>query len=241
MQNYTFNYAQYKKKINRKSISFIPILLVLIIILLGIAFCLTRNSQEQEFYFVQIDEFASYKDASILSYELQEKNAGGFIYYNGIYHVLANFYIQKKDAETVASNLKSDYPKSCVFSLSAPKQIQTTNLSSKQYAYANEFCLISLTAIQDLSELSIKYDSSLISFSELRVKIKDLSSKLKQSTDKIASELSPTNHNLAIKHAQIIADCLEDLKGTTEHDLSKQIKYELTKLVINYSSFLSSF
>lgn len=241
MQNYQFDYVQYKKKINKKSVCLIPILLILNFILLVVAFYLTTSSNEQEFYFVQIDEFATYKDANTLACEIQGKNAGGYIYYDGTYHVLASFYLLKDDAESVSTNLKNDYPNACVFSISTPKKIYATSLSNKQHACANEFCLNSLSAIQQLADLSIKYDCSEISFSELSVKIKDLSSSLRKSKDNLSAELSSPKYALAIKHAEEIAICLEELEETTEQEMSKQIKYELIKLVINYSSFLSAF
>lgn len=241
MQNVQFDYDQYKKRLNKKNSSFLPLIIVLIIGLLGFAFYLTNSNNEQEFYFVQINEFASYKDANNLANEIQSKKAGGYIYYDGQYHVLANFYIKKEDAETVANNLKAEYPYVSVFSISASKKIKTNQTSTQQTAYINDFNLNVLNNIQELTNLSLSHDKNEISFSQCKVKIQDLYSKTKASFDNLFSIIDKTKHISTFKASYEITLSLDNLIHIEEAEFSTYIKYELIKIVVNYSLFLSSF
>ena len=50
--------------------------------------------------------------------EIKERNGAGYIYFNKLYHVLACYYSKEKDAQTIASNLKSEYPNTEVYCIS---------------------------------------------------------------------------------------------------------------------------
>ena len=121
MQEYQFNYKEYNKKIYRSSGGgSIAVMVFVIIVLIGLAFFLTKQNikhKKNEFYFVEINKCLTYKDASDLSIEIQSRAGAGYVFFDGSYHVLANFYLNKADAESVCENLKPDYPTCKVFSL----------------------------------------------------------------------------------------------------------------------------
>lgn len=131
MNNYTFDFCQYKQKINQKRKVHISVYIVIIILLIGMAFFVNQKNSTVDFHFVETGNFLNYKDANTHASELKQQNAGGYIFFDGTYHVLACAYLNEKDAKAVASNLNAQYEQAKYFSLST-KQFNQKNFNKAE-------------------------------------------------------------------------------------------------------------
>ena len=120
MQEYHFDYAQYKKRLNKKlNISFV-FLLIPIIILCAIFSALQQPKiYTYEYHFVQLNQFENYTQAFEFATQIKQLEGAGYIYKDTSYHIFANYYKDIKDAEKVCKNLKKDYKNCKIYSISA--------------------------------------------------------------------------------------------------------------------------
>ena len=103
MSNYVFDYCQYRKNLSTKNnFNFITIFLLIIILLGMCVFLKPIKTSKSIFYYVEIDNFQTYKDAQKLSYELQNFGTNSLIFFDKTYHVLVGFYSIKNHAKTVS-------------------------------------------------------------------------------------------------------------------------------------------
>ena len=159
MSDFIFDYKQYRKNLNKPNFSNIPILIVIILILLSLAFVLYNNLTNQHtnnltFFFVQTDEVSTYKEASILANEIQSKGGAGYIYFDGKYHILINYYSSESEAKKVAENLKASYEKTTIFKLISQAS------KNKDFQEIND-------KINNLSNLNINFDKSEINLKKI--------------------------------------------------------------------------
>ena len=231
MNNYNFDYYQYKQRINPKPKLHISVCVVIIIILTGLAFALKQNNSTIDFHFVETGNFINYKDANSHATELKQQNAGGYIYFDGTYHVLACAYLNEKDAKSVASNLSSQYEQSKYFSLSTRKFNAKSLTKTEQNAIikvinANE------KIINDYYSLTLNNQEN----PQLSLKLAQLHQFYIKETEDFLS-LFKVNNKISTLNEKIstIQDCLnENLDKYT-------MKYNLIKISITHYSFLEFF
>ena len=244
MQNYVFNYGDYNKKIHKPTQGGMCVIVFIIICLLGVACFLNQTKPSyNQFYFVEIKNFLTYKDATNLATEIQAKNGAGYVYFDGSYHVLASFYPTKKEAETVCNNLKNDYPSSQVFELNYNKLSKFKNLSQNQNNAISAVNLNLYNAIENLYSCIIKYDTSNIGENELAQTLNKLHSAYKDEYNNFLAQFSNNSkYNKAKTNLEDINSTLNNLSNvTSEQNISYKLKYNAIKIVVDYSSFLSCF
>ena len=230
MQNYNFNYHQYKKKIHKQNVSIIPLLLCIIIITLGVAFFLRPQKTElNKFYFVEIDSFETYKDASNLAQNIQSSGGAGYIYYNNKYRVLAGFYPYYSQAESVTNNLKSEFKNCQIFTLECKKLKNINNLSSSQNNVMNEFSKVVFKNIYKMADLSIKYDKNEIDTQNLSLSFKSINNEIDSYYQEFISNFKTNSKfNTAKSYAKNITSSLKTLQNIeTEQEINRKIKYEI--------------
>ena len=222
MQEYQFNSKEYNKKIyNRTNNGSFAVIIFFIIILVGAAFLLIKQNKpsKNEFYFVEINQFLTYKEASSLSEEIQSKSGAGYIFFNGKYHVFANFYLSKADAESVSENLKQQYPNCKVYTLSYNKFSKNKKLSSTENSACKKLYEVGQTSIEQLYNNIYQYDTSQINENQLKANFCS-----------IADNLSELYFSLG------------SLKNITdETDFNFKMRYELIKFVVNFTNTISCF
>lgn len=246
MQQYSFNSKEYNKKIYKSpSVGGFAILIFFIIILIGVAFVLIKQTKvkKNEFYFVEINAFASYKDACNLANEIQAKQAAGYVYFNGTYHVLANFYPSKQDAQNVCQNLIEEYPNCKVFSIEYKKFVKTKNLTNAQ---ANATQNLSNKAHQTIEQIY----NNILAFDKAEIN----QTELKLNFEKIANDFSPCYNNFVAEFKENskfnkaktslseMFFVLGNLKQLAESNMENfRLKYNMTKFVVEYCNFLTCF
>ncbi len=246
MQEYQFNSKEYNKKIyNRASGGSFAVIIFFVIILVGLAFVLVRQNKpsKNEFYFVEINNFLTYKEAGNLSAELQSKSAAGYVYFDGQYHVLANLYLTKTDANNVCENLKLQYPNCKVYTLSYNKFFTNKKLSSSENTAYKKLCEVGKNSIEQLYNNIYQYDISQINETQLKVNFGSIADNF---TDTYNQFISAFNSNSKYNKAK---SCLAELyfslgtlkNITNETDFNFKMRYELIKIVVNYTSIVSCF
>ncbi len=239
--SYSFDYNVYRKRIHSKSGFSYTIVFIFIIILLGLAVFLQPNKvNSTKLYFVQIKSLLNYGEASKLSNELQQKNAAGYIYYDGYYHVLASYYPNIKEAEAVCENLKNDYPTANVFTLEVHKFIKTKTLTNEQNSLVEKTIKENSILINGLYDAITRFESNQINLSEFSLNLKTM----KTNYDKVYSKFNQNFRN-DTNIASIICDINDDIKElSSEVDNSNTqyiLRYKLIKIVISHYSFLEVF
>ena len=243
MQNYEFDYNQYKMKINKKNKYSICVMSFLILILLGVAFFVyPKDHRTTEFYFVEIRSFVTYNEANNLATTIQSMGGAGYVYYDGYYHVLAAYYPNEKDAKKVCENLKSEYDSAEVYTLTTDKFLKSNSLTTQENNTITEMINTNLTLIEQLYSNIIAYDTSSINESQLLINLENLKTDYKNKYDNYLSYFKQNDKfSKSIKYLNKILNSTENFKSIcSDQQISYKIKYELIKIVINHSSFLAS-
>lgn len=242
MQTYQFDYSQYKKRINKKTNnSILPVLIVIILLLLGLAvFLMPKKTSTIQYYFVEVDCVLKYSDANDIATEIQQQNAGGYVYFDGKYHILASFYLDIESAKQVAENISTEYPNAQVFTLESSEYIENSNLSSKQNEALSNLNNANVNLINALYNLTIKFDTVEISEKELAIDLTKLSNSYDNSAKYFYTQFrNNSKYEITKKYTAEIAASVKNLSEQSTN-LSKMLKYELIKIVIQQISFLNS-
>ena len=238
MSDYVFNFEQYKKRLNKKSkISFVGLFLFIILIL-SVAMLLKPTTKQTEFYFVSAGSFASYKQAITLAEEIKSRNGAGYIYYNKEYHVLVSCYLEKKDAETIASNLKTDYPNSELFTLSHTKPQNNTLDSTTLNTYNNLLEIISY-----LQKACIRLEQQSTNISKIKNDLSTLFEKYLDTKSNFFSTFSKNyKYNVAKENLIKIQNNINSLLSTNqENEFNSFIKYSTISIIVETHNFISNF
>ena len=244
MNEYHFNYYQYNKRLNKNlKINFIIIIIIFIILFLTVSILLKPTQKTFNFYFVEIDNFQTYSKAYNIAEEIKKQQGAGYIYYEQNYKVLATYFSEKKDAETVVNNLKENYPNSQVYILQINQNLKLNNLSKKQIDIVKTLQqnLFQITSI--LSNSSILLDKQELKFNNFIFQFKEVLKNLNKDIEKFYNLF---NQNPTFNHAK---DCLKNIElsvnnlSKTENDfqLGQIIKFEMVHIVINFANFSNCF
>ena len=236
MQEYKFNYFHYKKKIHKANKISISLIFVSIIILLSCVTILKPTStKEINFYFIEVGNFNTYKEANKLASNLQTQNAAGYIYFDKTYHVIANYYLTIEDAQKVCNNIKETYSNAKVYTL-------TTTYNKKTNKIKEESKLItSITNslfdfINTLTQISVSIDKNEISTNQAQIKINDINNLFNTSLNDLKNNTNNKTFEIYNKNLKNIKNSLKNLTNST--NLEQNFKFYLVDIVINFSSFL---
>ncbi len=247
MQSYNFDYNQYRKKINTPKKSSLSILCFLILICLGLAMFLYPNTiKKDEYYFVEINSFLTYNEASNLANNISAMNGAGYVYYDGKYRVFAAFYPTKEDAEKVCENLISNYPTCSVYTLKCDRFYKLNTLTDNQNKSIEDLLKANVNLMNEVYKCIINFDTNEININRLFLNLESIRSDYKRYSDAFFNQFNTnTKYNKAKKYvAKIVefTDYFEQLKEEeNEQTISQKLKYKLVKMVIDHSSLLDSF
>ena len=243
MNNYVFNYDQYKKTINKKNKTSFLLLFFIVIILLGLCiFIYPKKSNTIEFYFVEIDNFQTFKEANNLSLKINESGGAGYVYFDGKYRVLASFYSNYDNAKKVADNLKNDYTNATVFTMETNNFHNIINLNSHQNNSIKNLLETTYKTILQLEDLIINYELKNISNNELNLHIKNHQTEFDEVyNDFINNFNNLSKYNLAKDYLVKMQQCFKNISTIENQNISSNLRYETVKLVILRSQFLSCF
>ena len=244
MQSYVFNYSQYKKKIHKKSkLSFVFLFLLIIVLLSTALFLWPKNLGYNEFYFVEIDSFLNYKEASSLALEVQEKGASGYIYFDGKYKVLASCYKTEEEAKSVVKNLTNEYKNATVLKLSTLKEITASELNNNEKNAVNSLKNSTFDAIFEILELILQFDKNEIQLEHFKLELKKQTKSVDESYNNfVGLTKNDAKKNVSKKYASNIHTSLLSLSSVlSKNNSSSKLKFELTNVIVNYCSFVESF
>ncbi len=243
MNNYVFNYDQYKKTINKKNKFHFSVIFVLIILLLGLCiFLYPKQTTANNFYFVEIDNFQTYNKANSLANEIKNSGGAGYVYFDGTYHVLASFYSNYKSAEKVVNNLKLDYKNANVFTIETNKFLVNKNLNSSHNNSIKNFLDATHKIILNLEKLNTEFDKKSLQLSELNIHIKNNQEEFDNVYSNLMENLkNNSKFNLAKEYLIQMKSSLSNLSNLENNTASTTLRYETIKLTITRIQFLSCF
>ncbi len=243
MSDYVFNYSQYKNSIHKKSyLSFLSLFFVIIILLGLCVFIKPRKSTLLEFYFVEVDNFPIYQNAINLCNELNSNGVCGYVYFDGVYHVLVSFYSSYDDAEKVCDNINKDYPNSSVFTISTNRFSNKKDLEKSQNNSIKNFLESTEKIILQLESSLVKFEKGEIQLNNLSLLFKDIKKDFDAHIDNLYIAFKTNSkYNLMKEYANQISKSISNISTFDEQNLSSFLRYEILNIVINRCQFLSCF
>lgn len=243
MDEYVFDYNEYKKR-TKNTIKFsFSLTIFFVIILVGLcAFLGQSKVSYNEYNFVEIGQFATYSQASKTAQNLAEQTGAGFVYFDNCYHVFAGFYTSKNDAENVSKNIEEFYPNAAVTTISATKFMPHKSYTKTQNTAIEKLIETTENCIETLSKLSIEIDKNNISKLNLDIKVEQVKDDFSAaySSFKNCFNKQLTGRFDIVNSLNQINNSLSTLTTTSIQTLQQTIKYELINVVINHTRFLNS-
>jgi len=234
---YVFNDYYNKKRLNKKSYLSLPILLVFVFLLLGVAIYLKPiKSSNYEFYFVKANTFPTYAPASNLATEIQNAGGGGNLYYKNGYNILINYYNNKADAESVCKKIKENYTNAAIFKIEAKKFKNLQNLTKNQNKSVENLTNSTISSINTLSSTSIKIDKNELSAIQTSSIFNSVFKNYQDCYNEFENQFHKhSKYNAAKEYANKIYLNLQTLSNA--EDISNQkIKYLIIDTILNFSS-----
>ncbi len=243
MNDYVFNYNQYKNTINKKqNFNFLIIFFVIILLLGLIIFIRPKKQKLLEFYFVELGCFQTYQQALNLSNEINSNGNSSFVYFNGDYHVIVSFYSNYDDAKKVVENLQPEYANASLFTLEFKDFVNQNNLSKNQNSSIENFLNVSNDCIKKLENLSLMFDKKEIDYNELSFYLKDIKTDFCEQHDELETQFKfDSKHNIMKEYAYSMFSTINQITSLSEQDVTKNFRYLITKFVIGHYQFLSCF
>lgn len=243
MTSFQFNETDYKKRINKtKKLPLVVIIAMIIILCIIVIFVRPQSQNIDQFYFVKIDSFSTYKEASKLATDIQQMSGAGYVYYDEQYHVFASFYHSLDDAKKVLDNICQEYTNSKVHTLEVERFSPVDHLSKKQNDAVDALTKSILNTIYELSQFSIAFDNKSKAFNELSIKIQNMNSSFNSLYKNFNMVFhSESKYNTAKSNLLEISKSLERLCESCERTFSQTIKFETIDIIICYSSFVDCF
>ena len=243
MQDYVFDYNEYKKR-TKKPIKFnFSLTIFFVIILLGLCVFLNQTKTSYiEYNFVDVGQFSNYSQASKFAQNLSSQNGAGFIYFDDCYHVFAGFYTSKTDAEKVVKNIVEFYPNATATTISANKFKTKNNLKKAQNIAIKNQIDTNENIIESISNLSIELDLNNITTTAFNLKITQIVDEF-SSTFKVLNSCLFNNKTKRFdlsKYLTEIKNSLTNIQSASAQELPQKVKYELINIVVNNIRFLNA-
>jgi ABC-type multidrug transport system fused ATPase/permease subunit len=240
MEDFQFNYYQYKKRINNNLKFNFSVVFILIILLLGMAIYLKPGEKKLNFYLVEIASFQTYSKASTFANEIRQQHGAGYIYYDYNYKVLATYFTSKSDAEKVISNLDITYPNAKVYTLQVSKNFKLNLLNKKQSDAVEKLNKNLQETINLLSNASVLLDKQELSLNKFNLQTNEIINSFSDLYENFLNLFKQNStHNVTkehLKNIQTNLTCLTNVKD--EQYLHNNLKFKLIDIVINYANFL---
>ncbi len=243
MQEFQFDIKEYKKKIASSNSRSVPLFVYVFfcVILLGVVYFLKPNTNKtNKFYFVEINNFLNYNAANELSIKMQEKGGAGYIYFDGKYHVLASFYPNESNAETVCKNLKTDYPTATVFCLDYKEKINLEYLSENQKNTTKTLIENCKNCVDEIYGNILSFDKCEIDKQQLILNFKSIEIRFNDCSNDF---MQAFNADSKFNKAKTYLNEMElSIKNLTNENLKPyMLKYEQIKFTINFLNIISCF
>lgn len=239
MQDYNFNYLQYRKKINKPTRFVFPVLIILIVFFMATLSFFNNNINTTKYYFVSINSFINYKNANNLANDIQLKGAAGYVHHEDNYIVLAGYYPTMENATNVCNNIKEEFSTCSVYTVEIKKFYSKKYLSKSKNKTLEDYFNNLESIISSLYNLSLSLDKSEISINLLETKLKTLTDEFSKQHDNLCNVFNDNKYMQIKKISLNTQESLLNILNST--NLSQQIKYQIIHIIFNYKSMLSYF
>ena len=232
MNEYVFNYNQYKKSINKNNnLSFILIVLIIVFLLGFCIFLKPVSNKTETFFFVEIDNFQTYKQAQNLSQELQNLGTYSLIYFDKSYHVFVSFYSKEKDAKSVQEKLKNSYHNCSVVGLEFLKNFNDKNLTKNQISSLKNLIHETKKLVLILEDILNDFITNKTSYNKTNTLIKTYAENFIEASNKFFENFkTDSKYNPTKTHANSILNSISSLSNLEENSFTTKARYEIMKI-----------
>ena len=202
------------------------------------------NMEKREYYGICFGSFGTLAEAEKSAVSLKARGGGGYIQKDNSYKVFSSLYLNKADAESVATRLGQS---------GISVTVQKIEISSYKFLYdsktisfkkLNEILEIFNFTIENLYAAFIDLDSNIINELDAQVRVSELkneAAKLKYEFDNLSSD--ETSHQIISLKAELVSlqinlGIISESSYITEN-MSVEIKYYMLKIVFSYQAFVN--
>ena len=108
--HYSFDYSQYKAKLNKKpNTNFLWLFLFIVLLLAACVFIKPMKFVFVKFYFIEVGNFQNYNQTIKFSKDLEQNIGKTFVYYDGVYHIFSSVHYSKETTSKLYVNLYGLY------------------------------------------------------------------------------------------------------------------------------------
>ncbi len=231
-------HSYYKYSSQTKTGGFVIIIVALTLLFGAALFLMQKKDEYTNLYFVEMGVFSNYNDAQKLSTTIKQQAGAGYIYFDTSYHVLANFYFNKSDAEKVCENLIPHHPSAKVFTLSI-KKLKYNKITSK-----NQQCLVDFydscnDVLSSLSKANIRYDNNTDSLRVYATNLGLILEKLSPSINDMKTNFKEHKYSSLLTYANNINENLNNFDDENYIIDKQKMRYSTIDIAINFYNFFN--
>ena len=194
------------------------------------------ESGQNTYYLLSVYSSESLEETENEAENFSDTNFGLYIYENeNTFHLIASCYKNNNDAELVKNNLKANGIEAEILKLQKDSIILEGNFTQNEEAILKDCLAIILNIYTELNDISVSLDTAIIDEVTAKLKINEVYSKVLTTKNNFET-LFKVNSSADIKNIREdfsqIDEILLDLTNTDNNNLSAQIKYSYTKLII---------
>lgn len=188
-------------------------------------------SENSSYYCVQTGMYSDLKTAELYAENVKSRGGAGYVYYDGMYRVVASVYTGALQAKTVAEKMEHVGVDSTVFSITH-SPFSDNSLSAQTRDELNSLSTYADYCYQTLYNLSNELDTGKISNSDILSSLNALTTYLENSKAKADEiEFSTTASALSSK----IKGAIEIIKNVSQTVNSSSLRYAYCSIIFNYN------
>ncbi len=187
----------------------------------------TVSSKECDYYAVQTGMYSDQKTAELYAKNIRARGGAGYVYYDGIYRVVASVYSEALQARSVAEKMEQAGINATIFPITL-SPISDSSISSEDRATLLSASECAGYCYESLYELSNAVDAGIVSEEELSSRLASLLSYLeshKLSLDEIDHSSVSINLSSSIKGA------IEIIKSVPQSPSSSDLRYAYSAIL----------
>ena len=188
-------------------------------------------SEKSSYYCVQTGIYSDLKTAELYAENVKSRGGAGYVYYDGMYRVVASLYTGALQAKTVAEKMEQVGIDATVFSISH-SPFSDNSLSAQNRDELNSLSTYADYCYQTLYNLSNELDTGKTSKNDIISSLNALITYLENSRTKAEKiEFSSIANALSSK----IKGAIEIIKNVSQTVNSSSLRYAYCSIIFNYN------
>ena len=188
----------------------------------------SQVTQGQTFYAVQTGIYSDKDTASYYAQDVKKRGGAGYVFFDGLYRVVASIYPKALQAKTVAERMENTGISATVFSFTLP-DVSDASISRENRAKLVEVANYPVYCYEELYLLSNAIDAGTVTKDELTARLDNLKNYL--STQKeVAQSIEFSTPALSLVSS--ISSAIDIIKDVPANPTSGDIRYAYTAIFV---------